>query len=831
MTDARPSPYSIMLNARPVRVAFIVDSTNCPADLLDDLFKVNYLDWGGRLRPIVPAENGALSNTYRRLLSGADPDIVYAYCDLDPAEIDWIDRKIQPWSLIQHRLRPVQPGERPDYRPNLSFRAVSAKEAMVGMFGSRWPAQLVPTLFTSHGAVDWPYQRWFARNFGLQRPEGVPESISTWHQVVVENDWTDTRILRQLSAVTYPAIPACAAAARSKFFRPRELRNDSTYCLVVGDTASDWLMFWNQVFTLTPYQWSRWHTLCVAPDRFDDVDFVAALQAFLRRHGTRSGNNPPDFFLRSSSVGEDALRQISERIGAGRLDLIRRIEHLQVWSIRAVREEERDTFPILEWPWRGEGPETIEQQAISNRVLLQTPPSDIALSGDWVLDLNVEFQARHKFFSNEQLWWMLPKRIQLPQLFVQRQGRVNRGGSLSYAMGERSAVELSIPSEESVLRVALADKRRGHLADADLRQQEGCPFEDFRLSDKGKYLDGVIELLGGLQGASSFFGNSFWRGVVEHVCNRSPHGETATVERIRNKLRKQRTRLLNDLGHQDFDSIAQRVLSIARAEPTRDTDLTWDWLEARFIKQRRTYVTAHPDYLQGIPNDDLAIQPSGLSREEENAAKELRDSLQEHVAAGVFFQGVRYRCHACGLAFWRSIHEASRTVDCEGCRTSVPIRVESSWAYRLNTLVRNAVAYHGTIPVIWTLTNLRRIGRSIFLYSPGLALFRAWDDATASAELDVACIRDGKLVIGEVKTAHSEFDEECLRRLGETASALVADVVVLAAFRGDQARMQTIAQRLEQRFPVRSFSVEAFAPNADINDPTPDVLSSHWEIF
>ncbi len=37
----RPRPYSIELSARPVRIAFIVDSADCPADLLDDLFNMS----------------------------------------------------------------------------------------------------------------------------------------------------------------------------------------------------------------------------------------------------------------------------------------------------------------------------------------------------------------------------------------------------------------------------------------------------------------------------------------------------------------------------------------------------------------------------------------------------------------------------------------------------------------------------------------------------------------------------------------------------------------------------------------------------------------------
>ena len=75
------------------------------------------------------------------------------------------------------------------------------------------------------------------------------------------------------------------------------------------------------------------------------------------------------------------------------------------------------------------------------------------------------------------------------------------------------------------------------------------------------------------------------------------------------------------------------------------------------------------------------------------------------------------------------------------------IRVEEGWTYRLNSLVRNAVAHYGTIPVIWTIASLRWRSRSMFLYSPGVELFRSYDDPDPVSDLDVVCVQDGKLLI------------------------------------------------------------------------------------
>jgi hypothetical protein len=401
---------------------------------------------------------------------------------------------------------------------------------------------------------------------------------------------------------------------------------------------------------------------------------------------------------------------------------------------------------------------------------------------------------------------------------------------LSYAMGRGNASELTIPAEEAVLRLAIEDLRQGHLQGADIRLAAEGYYRDVRLSDKGRYAAGVIDLFGGLQGASQFFGNSFWRSVVEHVCHRTPQSDAAALTPLVNKLTKTRTRLLNSLQSGDVDWLASYVLQRSRDLPSHEIDVTWKWLEERYIMQRRRYLAAHPDYLHGVPAARTAIQPSGRSIEEDDAANELRASLQQYVESGVFFQGVRYRCPTCGLAFWRSVSNSAARIECEGCGESVATRVESEWVYRLNTLVRNAVSYHGVLPVIWTLASLRWGPRTMFLYSPGVALFRNWDDAAADAELDIACIRDGALIAVEVKTSSREFDDESLTSLRDVATRIRAETAVIAAFRANAEQMRGIARRLETLSPNRGFTVISLAPPAELDEPVPHPHSGHWEM-
>lgn len=818
----RPSPYSIYTSSRPVRVAFVVP-TDASADLLDDLFAANYWAWGGRLRPIVPATNGELDAMYRRLLVGCDPDVVYLYCDLNTEVIAWMDRSIQPWSIVRHRDRPAPPGTRLDYRPVLPLHPVQSTAALKVSSPRYWhqPATHVASQLRVASAS----RRWYSRNFGEQPPNlmGAPSAGLT-----IQAEWTPAEILSELSHVGRPIFPAVASAMNVKFFRPRVDDDRPEYCIVVGDTTSDWLMFWNRVFTIDRHQLDAWHTLFVSPEQFANAEFIVALQGFVAQHSVRSGNNPASLCLRSSSVAAAILRQFNDtlrqRRGGRVIDATARVESLQPWSIRELRPTERDSFPILDYATSEL--RLVEQQAISDRVLLQMPPSDIELTDDWALDLEVEYQAPSPYYAGEHLTWSLPRRAGLPGLFLRSEGRSGRGQSLSFRMRGTNPVSVTSPDDATVLRVAILNPDGGGYPPTDVRAVAANPYTHIGLSDKGGYIDGILALVGGLRAASSLFGNTFWRNCINHACHRSLQQEQVALRPIVDTLRKRQAELRANLEANNYDVLGKIILRAIRAEPLRDVDITAKWFEDQFIKQRRVYLAAHNDYLRGVPADQVAVPEGGRSLEEKAELVHLRRALQHHVDAGVFLKGVRYRCPSCGLGFWRQAPELDARLDCEGCQSPVRLPVEASWTYRLNTLVRNGVGNHGVVPVIWALAQLREQARTMFCHQPGVRLFRQWDDPEPAGELDIACIRDGKLVVAEVKTTAREFSDDTIGRLGQQAIETKADVLVFAVFEAN--RQIAAVDRCKALFPNHGFSVEGLCLEERALDGTPDPWSSSW---
>lgn len=141
-------------------------------------------------------------------------------------------------------------------------------------------------------------------------------------------------------------------------------------------------------------------------------------------------------------------------------------------------------------------------------------------------------------------------------------------------------------------------------------------------------------------------------------------------------------------------------------------------------------------------------------------------------------------------------------VKCDGCGAGVAVPVESNWSYRLNSLIRNGIALHGCVPVICALRDLREKAKDSFIFTHGVALFRAYFDRKPAAEIDLLCISDGQLICGEVKSSAFEFKREDLGKLAQVARDIGADQVVISAFNDEGGFLEKQAETLKGLLPL-----------------------------
>ncbi len=110
--------------------------------------------------------------------------------------------------------------------------------------------------------------------------------------------------------------------------------------------------------------------------------------------------------------------------------------------------------------------------------------------------------------------------------------------------------------------------------------------------DKGLYLNGILELFGGLQSASRFFEHSYWRGIFERLSMGLPEKETGLFERVKNSLEKKRLLITSQLasGHsKPIDWLSHLVIRHARELQLRQEEISFSELEVAFPTARAVH--------------------------------------------------------------------------------------------------------------------------------------------------------------------------------------------------------------------------------------------------
>src|ERR1035437_6718967 len=106
---------------------------------------------------------------------------------------------------------------------------------------------------------------------------------------------------------------------------------------------------------------------------------------------------------------------------------------------------------------------------------------------------------------------------------------------------------------------------------------------------------------------------------------------------------------------------------------------------------------------------------------------------------------------ACRLQHWLNAENLRQSDSCPGCNSPMPLVPETLWSYRLNPLIHHCVN-HNVLAVWHALQELsHRMGS--FFYTPSSELHFAQPiNGKPKRELDVLCVTDGELLLGEVKT-------------------------------------------------------------------------------
>jgi hypothetical protein len=167
-----------------------------------------------------------------------------------------------------------------------------------------------------------------------------------------------------------------------------------------------------------------------------------------------------------------------------------------------------------------------------------------------------------------------------------------------------------------------------------------------------------------------------------------------------------------------------------------------------------------------------------------------RHVIDEYIEKGVLYRGFIFRCENCSDSAWHSIADVDQTFTCRRCglrqqfkSTSWKTPDEPSWFYKLDEMVYLMLEHNGHVPLL-TLNQLRLRSKDSFLYRPEIRLTQK-GSSSMYLELDLCCVADGKLCIGEAKSNDSlEGDKltplETAERYRDLALKMGATMVVFS---------------------------------------------------
>jgi hypothetical protein len=137
-----------------------------------------------------------------------------------------------------------------------------------------------------------------------------------------------------------------------------------------------------------------------------------------------------------------------------------------------------------------------------------------------------------------------------------------------------------------------------------------------------------------------------------------------------------------------------------------------------------------------------------------------RGIIDEYVEKGIFYRGYVFLCENCSDAAWHSISEVDQTFTCRRCGLKQQYKSKSwkhpnepSWFYKLDEMIYLMLEHNGHVPLL-SLNKLRVGSKESFLFRPEVRITPK-GGTKMYLELDIFCIADGRLCIGEAKSNDS----------------------------------------------------------------------------
>lgn len=800
----KPDP-KVRATPRPVRIAYFLQEGPDSHSWLDAVFADCFSRDGGRQSLVIPvAANGAIPDRYLQWFQFLDPDhaVLMTY---DNTTLAKIITPLLPETVLNAHDR--TPGVIEDH-PGVSIEpraltSISWLPFLKVVSGWHRPAPA----YILDAYPSWNDDGLISDNFGTPQQShlgfpahqqfGIPALLLTppdapsdrWHMkaegaIEVDDAYKLLSQMSKLNGVVSMAILSNLALPTSIPTHPWS----SGFCLVVGDSLADRISCWNAGLLFDDAHGQSYKTMRVPTAAVPDEFRTSCVAEFLRRRNW-IGNSPPRILVRSHSLGADALSEFLVRLRAITHSIVT-FEPINADDDCCPHEPSSGRGSIRFGAMSSESSDTSVREA-STTLLAPTPKHlsycagqhPMFSQGAWYVDLRIDRLNDVGRFSNVREPWFLPARRQIVRSFCTTQdARITRRGNISVPIDVESLqLDVTQPTDDAFFIALLVD--RNTVSTHDLRGPylSVSTYRYCDVSDKGRYLQGALGLFGDLHSAATTLGNHFWRSQLLAMAAPGQAQQQEVVDDLKRRLRATGGIAAID-SEAAWQHLAERVIQKATRlrvprNITRFSRLLNAWAaEISIAIDTDAYLRARRDEIQAeAPND-------------------LRRSLSYLLDRKVFYRGHEWVCQRCSHRNWVDIDGLRNIVPCVVCEESHLVPVDLELDLRLNEFLAACLREHDTLTVISALDALQDTAQTSFLFHPQTNLYRDYPENQGDRidrEVDLVCMLDGQLVIGEAKANVNLIRPSDIADMATAAKEVGADVIVLAALTGERATLDS----------------------------------------
>ncbi|OCZ54295.1 hypothetical protein [Dehalobacter sp. TeCB1] len=740
--------YSIYVDKRPINTAFLINPLIEDLESICKIVNRNISMWGGRYNPIIFTDGKDIENHWWTFLYDVDPDIIKSFVVIEDSLLNKIEEKLSPL-LIEV---PLRIDESKILNVNSNYDGIAIYPTLKNVVKVSNSFRFKPSFvyFDVTNIEDDLLKAFITVNFGTYPKNELMNNFfkenNIEEYVITDRNSFDDALIK-VSTFEKKVYPIQVCTLPNYFDDTEYDKSGEVFTVIIGNKLDEVVYSWNRIFSIP--QWKRidLNHIWIPLELLNYSSTKDAIGKWISNMHSLNGKHENEITFVSFSISEDELKDITR-------DLLNS-KYIMV-NYETSNELRKTNFRKKIVPNISEDMDLYRGIGNKEQIVLKNPDpgSEYFRHGYWMSDIYINHINNHR----DNLWWQLPSKNVLAHNIFHKPSRIKKDGFFSVLSNQANPnLKISLYDDASIIRMLLWRQNSPYFTADPRTKLFSMKRPKFQESDKGRYLTGFSDLFGGLFNAYFYLKERYWRRIFDQLCYRNPEKVKINESTILSKIQKK----LDKYGFKDPDWWVSQIYQYAK-------ELSINSKEQPF------------DLFENIAQEELKEYNSKNNDEVEYHREELEEELSELIALDIVKIGLRQHCTLCGMANWFNIDEARQNLQCSGCGNAFTIKPQSKWYYKLNSLIQSGCSEHGLIPVILTLGQLQSDSRTSFFFCNSLEILLE-EDETSLGDIDIICIQDGKLIIGEVKQSIKHFNKTEFAKMATMAKKLKPDVVIFSS--------------------------------------------------